>query len=148
MAVCCCLHAHPDPGSLVNVRTLGAKSLPIQEVFEAFFKLKICCYVFTLSLSQWPEVVFQHNKLLSPKSGETDHLLPTAWKLLNCGKIDNCYISTLSLSRWPEIVLQGGSEVNPNTLLSSAEPKRFNRSLISFQGAWEVCTEPKRWYSS
>ena len=29
---------HPDPGSLVNVRTLGAKSLPIQEVFEAFFK--------------------------------------------------------------------------------------------------------------
>ena len=29
---------HPDPGSLVNVRTLGAKSLPIQEVFEAFFR--------------------------------------------------------------------------------------------------------------
>ena len=29
---------HPDPGSLVNVRTLGAKSLPIQEVFGAFFE--------------------------------------------------------------------------------------------------------------
>ena len=28
----------PDPGSLGNVRTLGAKSLPIQEVFEAFFR--------------------------------------------------------------------------------------------------------------
>ena len=29
---------HPDPGSLVNVRTLGAKSLPIQEVNGAFFE--------------------------------------------------------------------------------------------------------------
>ena len=30
--------SHPDPGSLVNVRTLGAGSLPIQEVFGAFFE--------------------------------------------------------------------------------------------------------------
>ena len=29
---------HSDPESLVNVRTLGAKSLPIQEVFGAFFE--------------------------------------------------------------------------------------------------------------
>ena len=33
-----------------------------------------------LSLSQWPEVVFQHNKLLSSKSGAADYLLSTAWR--------------------------------------------------------------------
>ena len=40
-------------------------------------ELKICCYVFTLSLSQWPEVVFRENWLapcvnLTQTSSSTD----------------------------------------------------------------------------
>ena len=54
-------------------------------------KLKICCYVFTLSLSQWPEVVFREKWLapcvnLKQTSSSTDlcgrdlHIFSKSWQ--------------------------------------------------------------------
>ena len=108
--------------------------------FHVSFRPKALITLRTFNLFMYQLVLFHLMLIDERKTLST--IIAYTWRTLHVDNFIQLRVITrviflFSPSNWDwkiasKVCFMGGSEVNPNTLLSSAEPKRLNRSLISF----------------